>query len=1333
MTRRVLFGSYELIERIGEGGMAEVWRARSRGAAGFQKTVVIKRVLPSLMARPDFADLLVREAKIASRLNHPNIVQIFDLGEEQEAYFIAMEYVHGRDLASAIAYRPNPSDCVTDGLSLPLRLFIACEAARALDYAHRRRADDGRPLGIVHRDVSPQNILLGYEGQVKVGDFGIAMADEHGLGRDEDPSVLRGKYAYMSPEQARGEPLDNRSDLFSLGIVTWEMVTGERLFRAASRTQTLERVRQALIPQRNLATYGASAKLRAILERALAVDRDARYPTVGDMLDELSKELVSMGQHVDESHLATALKQMFPPDDRGGVNKLRVDLHRRVEEDATGIGMPMMSTTPHAENDDRTRALPLSRRMRFDDRPVVALHLLGSLDAERFQAIVRDLRGMPLPTEDGGAEALFGVTGHPQEAAELAARAALRLRDVAGAGARMLILRSNARVYDAGFAETAPEERTRALALLHGLHGGEVACEGDVAADLDWVFRMGQEALPRVHGLRSRSEREAETLRRDAPFVGRRDTLKLVGEALASVVGGHGSALLFIGAAGVGKSRVLAEVRSLTQGEGRSFVNARCHGALRSKSFSVLAELLVDLAGIEEDDTTEQRAEKVERMRVLGFSPREIVLVSELVGLGAANMPATGARPGRPRGLEIVGALYKALRALAADQPVVLAIEDVHVMDDATRQVMAVLLSKLRSVPVLTVMTARPSPSLPVLPGVERVAVRPLDLAANARLFAAVVGGRNLEHNLSNAVHLATEGVPAWTVALADDMRERGAALVDVQLVHAGDALTITVPERLQLRIASDLAQLSATDRATLQLASLFREPVDVPTLAAVQGFPRDAVEGPVRRLLALHWVVPDVETPDLWPAEGRWGGGGGLLTMPARMRIAGGTLMRDAVRNSLSPHASGTLHGMIASALERGGAAEDERRVAQLAYHAVRAYDPSRAPAYLVRAADLAERDGDLAEAAGYVADAARVVAVQVATAEAVGGRVLQGLSELVIRAADLSLAVGNTARALDVLQRFTPEFRGAIDADVRLALHLSEARVAAHRERWNEVVQILAITEENEAEPLDPDLLGEALMRLGHARLEAGEVEAASRTLALAVAQLSGDDTRLLHGMGSCYLAIALARLGLIDEARSRGTDAMTGAVCVGELRLRWSSLVAMAEVAEAVGDFTGALTRWSDAMGVAREHGMPVELCRSAVRSAAAAFEAGWESRAAVFAEEAIHVGRKHRQDAVVSLASAIQGALAVAAHPDPGFVKGMVRGVESLESMDRPAEAAMALRMLASVHVALGDVPAAIRTLGRARPLAVASGQLPLAARLLRAAERLAEGATDTRGV
>lgn len=1329
MTRRVLFGSYELIERIGEGGMAEVWRARSRGAAGFQKTVVIKRVLPSLMARPDFADLLVREAKIASRLNHPNIVQIFDLGEEQDAYFIAMEYVHGCDLASAIAYRPNPADCQTDGLSLALRLFIACEAARALDYAHRRRADDGRPLGIVHRDVSPQNILLGYEGQVKVGDFGIAMADEHGLGRDEDPSVLRGKYAYMSPEQARGEALDNRSDLFSLGIVTWEMVTGERLFRASSRTETLERVRQALVPKRNLATYGASPRLSAILERSLAVDRDARYPTVGDMLEELSQELVAMGSRVDESDLAAALKQMFPPDDRGGVNKLRVDFHRRVEEDATGIGIPLMSTTPHAANDDRTRALPVSRRMRFDDRPVVALHLAGELDVARFQGIVKELRGMWLPTADEGAEAVFGVTGHPQEAPELAARAALRLREAAGSGARIVILRSKARVYDAGFAETTPEERARAQALLGTLSANEIACEPDLAADIGWVFRMGSEPLPRIHGLRSRSEREAETLRRDAPFVGRRDTLKLVGETLAGVVEGQGAALLFVGAAGVGKSRILAELRSLTLGEGRAFANARCRSALEGRSFSVLADLLADLAGIEDDDDNEVRGEKVERMRVLGFSAREIALVGELLGLA----PVEGGRPGRPRGLDIVGAVQKALRALAVDQPVVLAIEDVHFMDDATRQVLSVLLAKLRKVRVLTLMTARPSPSLPVHPGIERVAVRPLDQAANARLFAAVVGGRNLERNLSNAVYGATGGIPAWTIALADDMREKELAVLDEQLVHAGELREISVPERVQHAVATELALLSATDRATLQLVSLFRELVDIPTLAAIQGLPRDAVEAPVRRLLGQHWVVPDVETPDLWPAEGRWGGGGGVLAMPARMRVAGGTLLRDAVRASLSPHAAGTLHGMIASALERGGAGEDESRVAQLAYHAVRAYDPARAPAYLVRAADLAERDGRLADAATNVADAAKVVAAQVGAAGAVAGRVLEGLSELVIRAVDLCLAVGNTTLALQVLQRFTPEYRAVIDMDVRLALHLAEARVAAHRERWSDVVQILAITEENESEPMDPDLLGEALMRLGHARLEAGEVEAASRTLALAVAQLSGDDTRPLHGMGSCYLAVALARLGRLDEARSRGMDAMTGAVCVGELRLRWSSLVAMAEVAEAQGDFTEATARWSDATGVAREHAMPVELARAAVRAAAAAFEAGWESRAAVFAEEAMHVGKRHRQEAVVSLGAAIQGALAVAAHPDPGFVKGMVRGVESLETMDRPAEAAMALRMLASVHVALGDVPAAIRTLGRARPLAVASGQLPLAARLLRAAERLAEGATDTRGL
>ncbi|MCA9577068.1 MAG: AAA family ATPase, partial [Myxococcales bacterium] len=1213
--------------------------------------------------------------------------------------------------------------------SLPLRLFIACEAARALDYAHRRRSDDGRPLGIVHRDVSPQNILLGYEGQVKVGDFGIAMADEHGLGRDEDPSVLRGKYAYMSPEQARGEPLDNRSDLFSLGIVVWEMVTGERLFRASSRTETLERVRQALVPKRNLAAYGASPQLRGILERCLAVDRDARYPTVGDLVEELSRELVAMGSHVDEGDLAAALKKMFPPDDRGGVNKLRVDFHRRVEEDATGIGVPLMSTTPHAGGEERTRALPVSRRMRFDDRPVVALHLVGALEPGRFAAIVQDLRGMCLPPQDDGAEAVFGATGHPQEAPELAARAALRLRDAAHGGVRVVIVRSNVRVYDGGFAETNPAERARALALLETLAPNEIACEPDLAPDVGWVFRVGDEPLPRLHGLRSRSEREAETMRRDAPFVGRRETLKLVGDTLAGVVEGQGAALLVVGGAGVGKSRLLAELRSLTIGEGRAFINARCRPALATSPFSVLADVLGDLLGVEEDDELAARAEKVERMRVLGLSPREISLVGELVGLSAAEAQ----RPGRPRGLDVVGAVQKALQALAVDQPVVLAIEDVQFMDDATRQVLSILLAKLRRLRVLTVMTSRPSPSLPVHVGVDRVAIRPLDQAANARLFAAVVGGRNLERNLSNAVFAATGGLPAWTIALADDMRATGTAQLDEQLVHGGEVSTAGVPERVQHTVAAELALLSAPDRATLQLISLFRELVDIPTLAAIQGVPRDAVEAPVRRLLGLHWVVPDVDAPELWPAEGRWGGGGGVLAMPARMRVSGGTLLRDAVRKSLSAHAAGTLHGMIAAALERGGAGDDERRVAQLAYHAVRAHDPARAPAYLVRAADLAVAQGRLADASVNVADAAKVVAAQVTAAGAVAGRVLHGLAELVIRAVDLSLQVGNTGLAIEALERFTPTFRDAVDMDVRLSLHLAQARVAAHQERWSDVVQILAVTEENESEPVDPDMLGEALMRLGHARLEAGEVDAASRTLALAVAQLSGEDTRLLHGMGSCYLAVALARLGRIDDARMRGMDAMTGAVCVGELRLRWSSLSAMAEVAEAQGDFSGATTRWSDAMGVAREHGMPVELSRAAVRAAAAAFEAGWESRAAVFAEEAIHVGRRHRQEAVVSLGAAIQGALAVAAHPDPGFVKGMVRGVESLEAMGRPAEAAMALRMLAFVHVALGDVPAAIRTLGRARPLAVASGQLPLAARLLRAAERLAEGATDTRGV
>ena len=342
--------------------MAEVWRARSRGVAGFEKTVVIKRVLPSLLERPGFAELLVREAKIAARLSHPNIVHIFDLGEQEGGYYIAMELLRGRDLAAALSFRPGPGE---PPLSLPLRLWIASEVAKALDYAHRAKGDDGKPLHIVHRDVSPQNVLLGFEGEVKVADFGIARADEPGLGRGEDPKILRGKYAYMSPEQARGEPLDRRSDLFSFSILLYELISKRRMFRGKTSAETLELMRRAELPDYTLGLE--LPELGPILARGLAPRREDRYASAGEMYNELLRIIFALGQPVGPTDLAHAMRRMFPPLDRSSPNKLRVDLLARAYDDATAASDPgrtrPLVPAPTEGAEEGTRALPIARRL----------------------------------------------------------------------------------------------------------------------------------------------------------------------------------------------------------------------------------------------------------------------------------------------------------------------------------------------------------------------------------------------------------------------------------------------------------------------------------------------------------------------------------------------------------------------------------------------------------------------------------------------------------------------------------------------------------------------------------------------------------------------------------------------------------------------------------------------------------------------------------------------------------------------------------------------------------------------------------------------------------
>ncbi len=301
----VQFGQYTLLDRIAVGGMAEVWKARMRGVEGFQKTVAIKKILPYMMDNADFVNMFIDEAKLAAQLGHPNIVHIYDLGKIGANFYIAMEYVEGKDLRSLLnAGRQR-------GLPLPLglALLIAVRLASALDYAHRKRDFDGREMGLVHRDVSPQNVLISLDGDVKLCDFGIAKAVSK-VGQTHT-GALKGKLQYMSPEQAMGAPVDARSDIFSLGTVLFEMLTGERLFDGDSEMSVLEAVRQVKVRSPRQVDPTIPREVDDIVMRSLAGRPEDRFPSAGEMEERLLALLYALKPSPSHSDLAAYLHRVL--------------------------------------------------------------------------------------------------------------------------------------------------------------------------------------------------------------------------------------------------------------------------------------------------------------------------------------------------------------------------------------------------------------------------------------------------------------------------------------------------------------------------------------------------------------------------------------------------------------------------------------------------------------------------------------------------------------------------------------------------------------------------------------------------------------------------------------------------------------------------------------------------------------------------------------------------------------------------------------------------------------------------------------------------------------
>lgn len=305
-AERRRLGRYELVHTLGQGGMGEVYLAKITGAAGFEKPCIVKTVLPALLSDRQFLDRFHHEAQVLVHLVHANIAQVYDMGEAEGTYFMALEYVAGVDLAQVLEQARQTKT----QLPVPVVLYLGQRMMEGLGYAHRKAGPDGLPLGIVHRDISPHNVMVSYEGEVKVIDFGLAKSAARS--KYTMPSTVMGKLGYMSPEQARAEALDHRSDIYSAGVVLWELLAGRQLVPYGTTGEMVAAMANPRIPSLCELRPDVSPELDATLRRALATAPGERYARADDLARALATHFVQSGAQLGAEEVGNYVRNLCP-------------------------------------------------------------------------------------------------------------------------------------------------------------------------------------------------------------------------------------------------------------------------------------------------------------------------------------------------------------------------------------------------------------------------------------------------------------------------------------------------------------------------------------------------------------------------------------------------------------------------------------------------------------------------------------------------------------------------------------------------------------------------------------------------------------------------------------------------------------------------------------------------------------------------------------------------------------------------------------------------------------------------------------------------------------
>ncbi|HVK73326.1 MAG TPA: serine/threonine-protein kinase [Kofleriaceae bacterium] len=401
-------GRYELIRRLASGGMAELYLARAAGIEGFEKIVALKRILPQYAHNDDFVRMFLDEARLTATIHHANVAQVYDIGQSEDGYFFAMEYVHGADLRTMLQTLFGRDE----RMPMAHALTIAIGAAAGLHAAHERCAPDGTPLGIIHRDVTPSNVLVSFEGCVKLIDFGIAKAERRTT--ETRAGTLKGKIAYMSPEQCLGETLDRRSDVFSLGIVLYEATTGTRLFPGDNEYAALRQIVDKDAPPPSTRRSDYLPELETIVMRALRRDREHRYPTAQALQLDLEELARRKGLAISNAHLARYVRGLLP-------DRAREQVSGETALASPPPPPPARTAVAVARGSSRVPALPLAPTQVADEpEPSISIEPAGGEEAAAPEPGVVLGEGSVVLKTGSGLNVASPATGTSVSAVELA-------------------------------------------------------------------------------------------------------------------------------------------------------------------------------------------------------------------------------------------------------------------------------------------------------------------------------------------------------------------------------------------------------------------------------------------------------------------------------------------------------------------------------------------------------------------------------------------------------------------------------------------------------------------------------------------------------------------------------------------------------------------------------------------------------------------------------------------------------------------------------------------------------------------------------------------------